>query len=750
MTSPRIRAFAGSAAGPVLTAVLSFLAAAQALRLWQWRPGTPLSLSGDAPQVLVQVGAILRSDWYRVNDHVGAPFGLNQAWFSTADVLNFAGIKALGLFTDSAATASAVFFVLGFPAAALAAYWLARQVGATRPAAVVTGVLFSVIPGHQEWFAHLWLAAYWTVPLAVWLVVRVARGEPLLPPLSELRAGGEVARRARWAVARTAAILLAVGLSDVYYVAFTLILLAVVLVFRLGTGTRAVALVPGAVAAAVLGLLCGGSLFAATRGRAGDLVTGALPAQRVIGESETYAGKIIELVLPWYEHRAAPLRFLSFAYGVAAPPSVERPALGVVALAGVVAILWVALASLAFGRRSNGLWGLLAVLTLVSLAFYTRAGLGSVVALFFTPQIRTWSRFVVLIALFGLLAVGLWLSRLGRRHGRRTAWVVAAVVLALGVLDQTNPGVAPRYDSLARQQSELTAFTHDVAAHVGRSCPVFQLPVLAYPEEAPPGSMGDYDLLLPSIASPASLGWSYGAIRGTNRADWQLALPITDHERLVEDLAAAGFCAVAVDHDGYAGTSDPTAALQQRLGAPVATAPREHLVAYDLRPTGAALSASLGEDGLARRRDAVLQPVVVSLAGSLVDTTGGRPSQWTGPTAVVTASNLGTAPVQVRVSLEVAGNGGAQRTVTITAPGSPTRTVTVVQDQPQTVVVPLTLPRGRTEIRLEATGGVTAISGSQGRDQASLRVSDLRVETSSGVNAASLQEFAAASPPSLR
>jgi hypothetical protein len=444
------------------------------------------------------------------------------------------------------------------------------------------------------------------------------------------------------------------------------------------------------------------------------------------------------------------LRFLSFAYGVAAPPSVERPALGVVALAGVVAILWVALASLAFGRRSNALWGLLAVLTLVSLAFYTRAGLGSVVALFFTPQIRTWSRFVVLIALFGLLAVGLWLSRLGRRRGRRTARVTAVVVLGLGVLDQTNPGVAPRYDRLARQQAEVTAFTHDVATHVGRSCPVFQLPVLAYPEEAPPGSMGDYDHLLPSIASPTSLEWSYGAIRGTNRADWQLALPLTDHQQLVEDLAAAGFCAVEVDRDGYAGASDPTAALAQRLGSPVATAEGEHLVAYDLGPTGAALSASLGEDGLARRRDAVLQPVVASLAGSLVDTTSGKPSQWTGPTAVVTASNLGRAPVEVQVSFEVAGNGAAQRAVTITAPGAATRTVTVAQDQPRTVTVPLTLPRGRTEIRLEATGGVTAVTGSQGSIQASLEVSDLRVETGSGVNAASLQEFAAASPPSLR
>ena len=515
------------------------------MRLWNWRPGIPLSLSGDAPYVLAQIQSILDGNWYSTNQRLGAPFGLNQSWFTTADVINFAMIRAIGVFTDSAATAGAIFFVLGFPLAGLAAYWLGRELGLSRGASTVIGVLFSVLPGHQVWFAHLWLAAYWTVPLAVWLVIRVARGQRLWSARCMPRIGG-AARRANLGTGlRTTAVLVAIGLCDVYYVAFTLLLMAIVLAVRLATGTRVAGLAPGAAAAAVIAGLCGLSLFVATRGRGSDLVTGALPAQRVIGESEIYAGTFIELVLPWYEHRAGPLRFLTYAYGIAAPPSVERPALGVIALAGTVGLLALAVSTLTVARRVQPLSGLLAALLIVCLAFYTRGGLGSLVALFFTPQIRTWSRFVVFIGLFGLLAVGLWITSMRRRRGPLAAGLVAALVMLVGVLDQTNPASAPNYRVLEMQTRELRAFTQTLAAAVGPDCQVLQLPIVAFPEESPPGLMADYDHLLPAISSPGTLRWSYGAIRGTERADWQFALPVDSHERLIEDAVAAGFCALA-------------------------------------------------------------------------------------------------------------------------------------------------------------------------------------------------------------
>ena len=746
MISPPKRARADAAAGPVLTALLSLLAAAQALRLWQWRPGLPLSSSGDAPQVTMQIRTILDTGWYGANLRIGAPFGLNPSWYSTADVINFASIRFIGFFTGSPATVGAIFFVLGFPFAGLSAYWLGRQLMLTRPAAVTSGVLFAVIPGHQLWFSHLWLSAYWMVPLAMWLVTQVARGARIWPTRGDLRGdtrGDPRTRRsARWLAARTALLVVAIALADVYYVAFTLLLLAVVLVFRLGTGTRAIRLAPGAVVAASIGVLSGLSLWLTTLGRSGDQVTGALPAQRVIGESETYAGKIIELILPWYEHRVSGLRFLSYAYGVAAPASVERPALGVVALAGVATILWVALTALALGRRIPATWGLLAALTLLCLAFYTRGGLGSVVALFFTPQIRTWSRFVVLIALLGLIAVGLGLSRLGRRHGRRAGWVVAAVVLGIGVLDQTSPYVAPHYSELAAQQRELTAFGKRVADSVGPGCAVFQLPVVPFPEEPPPGNMEDYDHLLPSNASPAGLSWSYGAIRGTARADWQLALPIANQPRLLEDLAAAGFCAVEIDRDGYAGGTDPSAQTETLLGAPIAGATGANLAAYRLRP-------SAGTAGKPRPEQ-VLRPVVAWLAGSLVDASGPSPFQWTGPEAGITVSNMGSSRVDVTLTMDVSGTGPEERTVTITDPDGQAQVVTVSDLREQQVVVRLPVPRGSSRVLVKASGDAEAIPGSQGTDFAALKVSGMRLTTDSGTNVATLQQFAAASPQPTR
>ena len=174
---PAGRAWVASAAGPGLSAVLSLLVAVQSLRLWEWRPGVPLSLSGDAPQVFMQVRAIMEGGGFGSTTRMGAPFGLNAAWFATGDQLNFTAIRVIGLFTDSPATASAVFFVAGYPAAALAAYWLARQLGIARPAAVTVGVLFSALPGHQQWFQHLWLSAYWMLPLGVWLALHVATGQ---------------------------------------------------------------------------------------------------------------------------------------------------------------------------------------------------------------------------------------------------------------------------------------------------------------------------------------------------------------------------------------------------------------------------------------------------------------------------------------------------------------------------------------------------------------------------------------------
>ena len=254
----------------------------------------------------MQVRAILEGDSLGSTDRVGAPFGLNGAWFATGDQLNIAAIRFIGLFTDSSATASAVFFTAGYPAAALAAYWLARQLGTARPAAVTVGVLFSAIPGHQDWFGHLGLSAYWVGALGLWLATRVVMGTPLWPSVRALRRGSTGRRRAWTRMAQTTAIALAVGLSDAYYVVFVLLLLGVALAVRWAREQHLRSLLAGVVAAALVGVSCAVTLAVAVVARGGDVVTSDVPAQRTIGESERYAGRLIDLLLPWSEHRLPP------------------------------------------------------------------------------------------------------------------------------------------------------------------------------------------------------------------------------------------------------------------------------------------------------------------------------------------------------------------------------------------------------------------------------------------------------------
>lgn len=583
--------------GPAATVVLSTLAMAQALGVWAWRPGIPLEFDGDASFVLMQVKDILDHGWYWANPDVGAPFGQSSGWFADASWTHYALVKLLGLLSSDPATVSALSFFVGFPLAALAMYALARRVGVGTVAAVVVGVLFSVLPRHQEMFPHLWLAGYWVLPIAMWLVLRAVGRLPTSP-----RTG--VLPRVAVPVA-----VLVVGLGGVYYVAFTLVLLAAGAAATLAAGRDRRVVVRAATTGVGLGLVCAVPLVTSTLMTRGDVVTGAPPGQRGYWQAETFSGKIIDLVLPWVHHRLPGAAAITANYDAATVASPEQPALGVVALAGVATLAVVGLAYLV-GRPRGPLAPLLTTLALllaVSVAFYTRGGLGALAAVVVTPQIRTWSRLVLVIGLLGLLVVGILLTRLRNRAGRGVGFAVAAVVLVLGVGDQTNPARAPDYANLAATRAAVGGYVDRLERELPAGCSVFQAPVMPFPENAPIGDMKDYDQLRSYVVS-TGLRWSYGAMRGTAAADWQLALPsLGETTALTGDLAAAGFCALEVDRAGLADPASTVSALQAQLGAPLSTSSDGRLVAFDLRTLRSALLSSVGDAAVRARGDEVLR-----------------------------------------------------------------------------------------------------------------------------------------------
>jgi hypothetical protein len=693
-------AVVGNLWGPALAAILSLLAAVQALRLWEWRPGMPMGLGGDATFVTAQLGRLVGPAPLGEMGRLGAPFGQSPGWFPSDDQIHFLALKVIDLFADSPFTVGAVYFVLGFPASALTAYWLLRQLRCSRLASVVAAVLFSVLPGHQTKYEHLWLAGYWVVPLGLWLVFQVGRGLPLWRRVVVDQGRGRLARDLGFNL-RTTLIVLCLAVGGVYYLGFTLILLGVVTLLRLARGERAFLLGLAPVLFG-LGSIAGAAIVWSARGKGGDLVTGATPAQRAPGESEIFAGKFMDLVLPWYQHRADPLRFLTTAYNAGTEPTVEHPALGIVAVAGLVGLVWLALRRLGGDdSRLTPELSIVAVLTLVSLALYTKGGLGSFIALFGTAQLRTWSRLYIYLCLFGLIALGVWLTRLQKPGRQWRVAVLAGVVLVLGIADQTNPDVAPDYASMARRVQTTADFTAQLEKAVPEQCSVFQLPVVQFPESPAPGQMKDYDHLVPFLTS-GTVRWSYGAMRGTAAGDWQLALPTDDPQALVADLAAAGFCAVEVDRAGYQAADDPTVALAAALGSPLAMSADDRLVAYDLRRVAAPTTAG-GEDGSADRQWEVLHPVIASVHAYQPHEEGGQTVQWVGPRSSITVGNLtGRTVANVSLTVELLSTQASLWTPEIIAPDGARKQAEVPGWGTRIVTVTFDLKPGKTELSINS------------------------------------------------
>ncbi|WP_353357194.1 hypothetical protein [Intrasporangium sp. DVR] len=660
--------------------------------------------------------------WYWQNDDLGFPFGQNGSLFPELNVLHMALVKVLGLFFGDPYTPGVVYFVAGFPLAAAAMFALARSQGIARSAAMVVGILFAAAPGHQERFGQLWLAAYWTVPLGIWLVLRIMGSTRKMAVKSP---GQRVVDRDA-ALMGLAAV--TVGLSGVYYVAFTLILLVLATVVRRLSGA-AKDWLPGI---AVMGLVTVTALVPLVVARVGSrssAMTGAPATMRSPAESELFAGKAMDLLLPWEGHRIEFLSYLTSAYKAVQPSTVETAALGVVSVAGCVVLLVVAfqaLATLRLPPTQVRRWVLLAG---ASFAFYTIGGLGSFVAIFFTPQVRTWSRLSLYILLFALLAVGWGLTRLLRNARPYVGVLVCLAVLMVGVLDQTNSSRAPDHHRLAAELQEARTYASSIQGAVGEECGVFQLPVVSFPESAGTPRMNGYDQLIPYLAS-RGLKWSSGAMRGTSDSEWQLAADLNDVDKWTSDLRAAGFCAVEVNLNGFAEGRDPRWALEAELGSPVAQGADGALLAYRL-PESPAFNRN------------ILDAVVVSLAAHEIRVVEGIPQQWVGPRATIRAVNLSSRNARVTLTMRYRSLGEGPRQVALTGEhGQILESFTTHDAEERTLRFAMLARPGTSEVELRLSGEPTQLRDS--RRSVFGEVSALEVEGPSDMRVVSLQSQVAA------
>ena len=538
---------------PAAAMALTLAVAAVVLELWNADVGVPFTYTGDGTLNLVFIKTVLENAWHFENPRLGAPDGLELYDYPVinGETLNLLLFRVVGLGHGNPAVVMNLFFLLTFPLTALTAYVVLRRLPASRGASLVLAVLFALLPYHfMRGEAHLFLAAYYCVPLGAYLALAVFRGDTLF------------GSRRQILVTAVMCVVVATASGSGYYAVFTVLFVVAAAALRFAVRREREALGAGAAVVAAITAVTLLQLAPTLVQRAVNSQNEDV-AQRYWFESENYGLRLTNLVLPVDGHRIEGLARMKQEYVDKIPQTEARAAtLGIVATVGFLWLLAVALIACVGGARRYdlGLHVELAALTVVAFVVATTGGLATLIAVAW-PQIRAWNRLSVFLAFFAFAAVALLLGRMERRLPAVASAVVLALILAVGIFDQTTKAFVPPYTAAKSAWNEDEAFYSELEAGLPDRAMVVQLPYETFPE--PPATRQAIYEPAKAYLHTDDLRWSYGAMRGRS-ADWLASLA----GRPVGDVIAAarerGFAGVLVDRLGYA---DGGTAIEAELRA---------------------------------------------------------------------------------------------------------------------------------------------------------------------------------------
>jgi phosphoglycerol transferase len=709
------------------TALATVVALVPVLQLWRMDIRVPFAYGGDATGNLMIIQNLVDGGWVNTNSGLGAPFG--QTLYDTpvgTDNLNLLVLKLLAVVTRDPAVTLNLFYLLSFPATAVAAVLVLRRLGLSRPASFAAALLFAFAPYHfWRGETHLLLSSYIAVPLGAFLVLRTIAGEPLFAR----RESGH----APWVSGRSVTTLVlcaVIGSTGLYYAFFTGILLSVATVVAAAARGRWTILFTGlgavvAIGAVVLANVAPSLAYSVRHGANEEAIA------RSADESELFGLKLTQLLLPVDGHRLEPLARRSLHYErTTLTPANEFESgqtLGLIGDVGFFALLFAALAGAVAGARWRPppLLRSASLPTIVAVLFGITTGLATLFAYAATPNFHAPGRISIFIAFFSLLAIGVLLDAGIRRWARTSgSWIAAAAAAAIvvvGIADQTTRLFVPRWDEVAQAWHEDEAYAQAAGAALPTASSVFQLPYAAFPENDAPGRTIDYDGARPYVHG-AGLRWSYGAMKG-RLADWSAALATAPAEVATTAAAAAGFQALQLDRDAFVG-DPPEAALRERLGEPLLTSGDGRYALFDLRPYRAELIALNGR----MRVDAVgtdaLHPVRLVYGEGFEQPRRGedpRGRRSLARTARIGVFNPSPRARAVAFETELASGDGAERAVELHFPDGSSATARAT-GRPTIVARELLLPPGRSElvatIEGAASGGTIEWVGTHVPDRA--------------------------------
>jgi phosphoglycerol transferase len=506
----------------------------------------PILYSKDEVFYAMTIKSMLTTGWYLTNPMIGAPDGHNLVDFPTPEGLNYLLIKFISLFSSEWAVINNIFYLCTFPLIALTSLFVMRQIGLQTPFALTASILFALLPYHfMRGTEHLFLCAYYTPPLAIWLSVLIYKDQ--LFPKIETSHSMKRKKLYRFSPYILACILL--GSTGVYYAYFGCFFL---LISGLITSHRIKHLRPLGYAFLLISLITVSMVANLLPTLIYHFKNGPNPHayHRQIVETELYGLKIAQLLLPVDGDRIQILAKIKKKYNDHNICNENTTAtLGTIGSLGFLVLL-----SYLLKRKKDDVSTIEALshFTLSGLLLATVGGISSIITVILYREIRGYNRISVYLAFFALAAFFLVLQKILAKKQPNTTRALCILLAAFGIFNQTSANFSLSKTFKARKH----AFLQDRAffSHIDQQLPpksmIFQLPYLPFPEGDHPRLIS-YDHFRAPLHSNLQK-WSFGALKGRPTDLWQRAVSQMPLTEMLKELAYMGFSGLYLNRNAYA------------------------------------------------------------------------------------------------------------------------------------------------------------------------------------------------------
>jgi phosphoglycerol transferase len=698
---PWLREAAGYATGVVLSLAILW----QVLGLKKADFRVPLHLPGDGVYYGLLVKTMLETGWVHVNPALGAPFQLELYDFAHFDNLHLGIMKVMGWFSHDWALVFNAFFLLTFPLTTLTTLVLLRAFRVPWAVALAVALLYAFQPFHfLRGMGHIMLASYYLIPLQVMVCLWLA--EPRSLRRAGCESGWPFASGRFWAAVGIA---LAASSAGHYFASFGCLFALVA-----GAGCSLAARRWGNLRDAVL--VCAVTFGGFAINLAPNIVYWSEygPNRDVSAKqpeySETYGLKVTQLLMPVPSHRLPAFERLGAKYRTTSPVMNENLSSSVGLLAALGFLALIVPAVMAPGRSATGLsFATLGRLTLAAVLVASVGGFGNAFSYLVTPQIHGYNRMSIWLALFGLLAAALVVTRAAacvRSVPVRCALTTAAALgmLAWGLYDQTSPAFRPDYAARKAEFQKHRAYAQTVQASVPAGTMVFQYPLSSFPYDN--GQIGYSHMHM--YLHTTGLRWSDPSMLYRRGSVWQQTVVDQKPEPMLRTLALAGFGGLLIDTrlNRPQDLELLKTATELTKVEPIHDGGTRYF--FDLRPYAGRLREGYPPEQWEQMARDVFSPVYMVWGGSWGGLEKGTAAPWTAwhwclkPKAELVVVNEADHPVSADLRLTLYPPGPTARNVTIES--ALFREAHQVPAGGEKVERKLTLPPGRHRIEFRCDG----------------------------------------------